>query len=502
MIKELTAKLFNGKKNIVWGIGSKGRCITEYLLDHYINIDFYCDSDMQKQGMKIITKLVLSPEEALNYKEDANFLIATCSEEYSAEIIKLLENKGIKNYIVFDELKCFLDKEITDFHINSLYKVARDSKDKKLIIYGTDFKARKLKNILEILDIPVGYMIDNIEEEYEEGNVSVKPVYDLLEEEAEKTFIVLTGKRDSEKRGILEKLGFNFYQHYNYIDDYRDDFCSWVMDPQLCYNYISDDTKYPGIVKWKSKTGKIVIVTSGGSTTYGGSKVIQGYNFKSWPELLYEILKENGYDVTVINAACGGYRTAQELIKFERDILPFKVDILLQYTGYNDSVLQPEEHKFPFVHHYQQKFIKEAPKYVECVMDQTGEYTLGIDHGPRKEENFVYNVRTINSLCEEFDIKYHCFLQPNLDLKKEKSIEEKEIDWHLGFSRNLDATREFYEKVGYALREKEYVSDITDLFDAYPDVYLDYCHVKEEGNRIIAEHMYKFLLEKGWLTEC
>ena len=39
-----------------------------------------------------------------------------------------------------------------------------------------------------------------------------------------------------------------------------------------------------------------------------------------------------------------------------------------------------------------------------------------------------------------------------------------------------------------ALKNKEYVSDITWLFDCYDDIYLDCCHVTEKGNEIIAEY--------------
>ena len=58
----------------------------------------------------------------------------------------------------------------------------------------------------------------------------------------------------------------------------------------------------------------------------------------------------------------------------------------------------------------------------------------------------------------------------------------------------------FFQKVKEVWTE-DYMIDATDLFDDFGDVYMDFVHVTEKGNEVIAEYMYKFLLEKGWLSK-
>lgn len=496
MLRKTNKMLFDERINIIWGTGNNGKWLSLCLLNKNIYIDMFCDSDPQKQGLRLFNKKVVSPEEALKYKENANFIISTCREEDTKQIVEFLKKNNISNYITADELSCYKHTEIV-FDIFVLFKIVENTRKKEIIIYGTEQKAWQLRQILELMDLSVKYLIDDIEEEYKEENIFVKPVYDLLEESTDSTFIILTGSRDSEKGKILERIGFRFYYNYNYIEDFRDNFDAYIMDPNLGYNYILENENYPGIVKWGRENSKIVIATLGGSTTDG-----YGYKFKSWPQILYELLQKNGYDVTVINAGASGYRTAQELIKLERDVLPFQPHIVLNYTSYNDSVKLSEEYeKFPFVHLYHQDFIKKAAELVNFMGTQKEGYTLGVNHGLRKEENCIRNIRMMKSICEEFNVKYHCFLQPNLFLKKENSRQEKEIEWHIPFGDSKITQEYFYKNVKSALKNKEYVSDITWLFDCYDDIYLDCCHVTEKGNEIIAEYMYNFLIKKGWLLK-
>lgn len=497
MFQRINKILFNDKKNLIWGIGENGKYLSLCFLHQNISIDLYCDSNPENQGMKLLNKKVISPEEALKDKDKYNFLISTGRDEDTEQIIEFLKENEVDNYITWKDLCNYIHVDI-EFSLETLYKIIRDTKGKKVIVYGTDAKAWRLKNLLELLELSVAYMVNDIEKEQERNSIVVKPVYDLLEESLENIFVILTGNRDSKKAKILQKMGLQFYFNYNYIESYRDTSSYWILDPHLGHNYIIDNEEQPGIMKWESRNSDLIIATLGGSTTDGYQ-----YNFKSWPQILHEILEKNGYRVSMINAGCGGYRSSQELIKLERDILPLKPHIVLNYTGFNDAWVWPNNYeKYPFVHMYQQDLIIDAASLINVFDDSKGNgYTFGIGHQLKKEDIFLQNVRMMNSICKEFETKYHCFLQPSLFLKKEYSMNEKELEWHGYNTVQKNSAKKFKEYINEKMNGYKYISDITWLFDDYNDVYLDVCHVTEEGNAIIAEYMYKFLIEKGWLSK-
>lgn len=49
--------------------------------------------------------------------------------------------------------------------------------------------------------------------------------------------------------------------------------------------------------------------------------------------------------------------------------------------------------------------------------------------------------------------------------------------------------RDCYE----AEKKREYIIDLSGIFDDYEDIYMDYAHVNEKGNQIIAAQIYGYL---------
>ena len=397
--------LFNGKKNIIWGCGNNGKKLLLSLLHQNIHVDCFCDSDIQKQDVHLLNKKVISPDEIVQNKENYNILISVGREQDAKEIVDYLTKNGVNNYLTWKDLVTYTYIN-PEFELETLYKVIRDTQNKQVIIYGADRKGFALKSILELLDIRIKYIVDVVNEESVIDNILVKSVYDLIEEDVEETFILIIGSRGGDKAVILEKLGFHFYTNYNYMENYLDTGAIFYLDPHLGHNYVYDSPETPGIMKWGGDKDDLIIVTSGGSTTDGYQ-----YKFKSWPQILYEILQKNGYKVTVINAACGSYKSAQELIKLQRDIIPYQPDIVLSYTGVNDSWDVKEANIYPFVHYYQHTLMEEASKYVEMLgTSQEKGYVLGVKHNLNKEQRLVKNIQIMNAVCKEFQIKFHSFL--------------------------------------------------------------------------------------------
>ena len=214
------------------------------------------------------------------------------------------------------------------------------------------------------------------------------------------------------------------------------------------------------------------------------------------------MLKQSGYEITVINGGCRGYKSSQELVKLLRDVLPMKPDVVISYTGVNDASENrrtKEYDKFPFLNSYQiclEEAIARNVKYEHSVLEVDKNYTLGVESGISRAERFIYNVKAMNGICNEFGIRYLAFLQPCLSLKQGGwSIYEQELLISTEMKQaDFDYVNEFYEMVKKT--PIECLKDISNLFHHYDDVYYDECHVTEKGNEIIAKCIYEVLVRE------
>ncbi|KAI4450899.1 hypothetical protein C823_005436 [Eubacterium plexicaudatum ASF492] len=494
---EIKRILYNGKKNILWGAGQNGVQILLAFAAMGIPVEMFCDSDRTKQRIRILNKRVIMPEKVLENPSEYNFIVTLMNKECSKEITDKLEEQRVKNFIVWNDIKSIVTLNTLGIKVQfrGLYRIIQDSYIRKIVIYGTGKEAAVLKRLLEMLDVKIAYFVDDIESECNQWESQVKPIYDLLyEKEGAIKVIVMSEKKENMK--VLDRMGLAMGRDYSGYDIYTTAVArKYILDPNLGYSFQpkkNGDTM-PGIVQIGD--GKIVIALLGGSTTEG-----EGYSYKSWAELLFDKLTKKGYSVKVLNAGCGGYSTPQELGKLIRDIIPLKPDIIIHYTGVNDSTLAND---YPFVHVYQKRFIAYLAEEVEYQDDWRGtdnKYTLGVKHNRSNDQMFIDNIKMMNIICKGYGIPYLAFLQPCLPAKKEKlSDYGYEVLLHLSYDQKswkpFENTRHFYEKVCEQI--SAYGTDITSLFDGADDVYLDWCHVNEHGNEMIAQYMCEYLIRKG-----
>lgn len=494
---EVKRILYNGKKNILWGAGQNGVRVLLAFASLGIPVAMFCDSDSTKQRVHILNKTVAMPETVLEDQAEYNFIVTTEKEEFSKEITEKLEEQGIKDYLIWNDIKStvVLNNPGLKIELRGLYRIIQDSYIRKLVIYGTGREAAALKRLLEMLDIQIAYFVDDVELGYKQWGREVRPVYNLLYEK-EDTFKVIVMSEKKENIEVLNRMGLVMGKDYsNYYVYTTATAKKYILDPHLGYNFLSaksDDTM-PGIVELGD--GEFVIALLGGSTTDGDA-----YSYKSWGELLFEKLTHEGYSVRILNGGCGGYTTPQELIKLIRDIIPQRPDVIIDYTGVNDSALVND---YPFVHGYQTKlfaYLAEEVKYDDGWRSTDSKYTLGVKHNRHNDQMFIDNIRMMNNICKDYGVLYLAFLQPCLAAKKKEfSDYGYELMLHLSFERGgwkpFEDTRQFYEKVRRSM--SGYAEDITSLLDDADDVYLDWCHINERGNEMIAQYMYEYLTGKG-----
>lgn len=313
-----------------------------------------------------------------------------------------------------------------------------------------------------------------------------KGIEDLIYED---DYLILIQGEVKKAQRLAQNLniwGMREGREYTYLEG--PEFCgrnlsrNQVLDLNLGYTYLMDK-KYTGFyVLGNDNQSDYRIVVLGGSTTDGGA-----YDFKSWVDYLYEKCAEN--DVTIFNGGVAGYTSTQELIKLLRDVLNLSPDLIIVYDGVNDAYenYKRKPYKFP---------------YLENVFSVASGQSLNISTGTfcrDNRESFDIWYDTMELMClisQGKGIRFFSFLQSMLGSKKEtsltlrdktmiagKSITNKEYMSDAGSYRSLARERRIAEV-------HDYMYDLSDIFDE-KDVYLDDCHVFEEGNRIIADKIWE-----------
>lgn len=501
---EIKRKLYNGKKNALWGAGKNGIQVLLAFAAQGIQVDLICDADGKKQGIKVFNKEIVAPEKILEDHTEYNFIVTPGGKEALEEIAGVLDRSGIKDYLVWKDICNMVSLTVLDLSDStriSLYHIIQDSYLRKLVIYGTEREGAVFANLLGMLGVEIAYFVDDgIKTVYTQWGREIRSVYDLLDEK-EGTYKVIVMSEKRKKTYILDKMGLKCGIDYDWHDKYTMSIKRrFILDANLGYSFMSarKEDKMPGIVE--TGDGGFVIALLGGSTTDGGQ-----FPFKSWGEILYGKLSQNGYRVKILNCGCGGYTTSQELIKLIRDIIPLKPDVVIDYTGANDSDYLDVE--YSFVTGYQKHLIQymaENIKYsdarigniiIEGNAKYTDKYILGVNHNNQCFQVFADNIKMMNSICRGYGIEYQAFLQPWMGTKQNKiSRYEYEFILNCGWDSRPEALR-FCEHAWPLV--SEYAENMTSLFDNEPDVYIDYVHVNEHGNEIIAQYMYDYLTERG-----
>lgn len=348
----------------------------------------------------------------------------------------------------------------------------------KIILFGDKRETLNLKKVTQTIG---GYEIAYIASLEEMENVP----YSILKNEEKGSFYVWIVSEDSEKyEQKLKEIGLTKYEEYESITEnpYANQSLKYQLDVHLGYT-LKTDILGGGVSVFGDEQAEntLKIVVLGNSTS--NPKL---FTFKSWIEAFYEILSEDldgKKSVVVYSAAVSGYKSAQELIKLQRDMLSIKPDIVISFSGVNDT----HSNGGTWTNYYQkQMFDCLRENYTSLGgMDISGaEYSEGVITDETPAKKWLRNIRLMHSACKEFGIQYYAFLQPMIG-EKNYDLSEMIVGGDL---KNLKKTScEFIEEVRGLIDQYNYIYDIADLFDEVKDIYMDTAHVVESGNRMIAE---------------
>lgn len=385
----------------------------------------------------------------------------------------------------------------------SLWFLIEDSKQKKIILYSEPKYNTRVKALLKNLDIELAYCIgDN---PYED----VASVYDLLMEDPQNIMVVVakddfaSAEKELKSLGLVRGVNYKNLKHYTFETLGK----PYYYDPVCGYNLYTGEGAYNGFKVFgnPNDTDAVRIVTMGGSTSDAYL-----YAFKSWSEILHEILNENGIKNTVLCGAVSGYSSADELFKIIRDGIALSPDIVINYSGCNDVKLVKD--------HYINAYMKRISGFLEAQNNRLGSRfesnPFGITWGVKSEENedsnyavWFRNQKMIHSVCDGLGIKQLTFHQPNLCNGKSK-LSEYERNYlanicFCGADRqsvavNIDQAVKFRKMAQKDSEKEKWLIDFADIFDDF-DVYVDRLHVNEQGNRIIASNIFEVLKQQQFL---
>lgn len=486
--------LFNKNKNIIYGTGERAVKTFFSLLTLGVYIYSFCDN--KNVGLRLFNKMVLCPDDVLKNYADANIIVANDTNAETLETMEYLNARGVKNCINWKKIGQSVGN--LDIRPSYLYWMIRDSYEKDLIIYGYNPKGRQIQSILKMIDIDIAYFIDDIEVEIS-GSLGkcVKPLGNVLHDKSAIKILVTSEKED--KTYKLDAIGLKRGTDYALVRKYSSLYLDrkHVIDVNIGHNFLSD-THMPGFTEYGNEDDPLIVLL-GNSTTDGSI-----YAIKSWGEKLYELLTKEHIKVHLLNGGVISYKSSQELLKFQRDVLPMRPCAVIHYTGFVDAFPTPRIKKlknYPFIHSYQEMLfagiLDMKPVFDKNVFNISNEYTFGVPDERESYERFMDNIAIMRSICNGFGIGYYSFLQPCLPTKRNiLSCSEQEylLNTSILSDEDMNYIQEFYFNAKKKIGEQK-MTDLTHIFDGLEDIYIDICHVSEQGNQIIAQEIFNVIVK-------
>lgn len=319
------------------------------------------------------------------------------------------------------------------------------------------------------------------------------------------------------------------YDNCSWADEYFKEFgqCGNTQDiPYIGWSRVEYSGKYVNIDEnglrytWNSKNSSndpINIYFFGGSTTWGtGAR--DNYTI---PSLVSKYLFENNINAEVTNYGETGFQNTQETIFLMLELRKETPDIVIFYDGVND-VYSAYQNKMAGVPQHgavlacKNKYINYAVTmytghsyFWQCftylknkVIGTRDKSVHATDNAIENKEElaeevidvYSHNIKMIHALEKEYGFKAYFFWQPCLYTKKHLSETEENLT-----EQQLEISQLYNLGVNHShlkLNEDTSFIDISNIFDNHNEtVFIDWCHLGENGNEIVANKIGKTILE-------
>lgn len=343
------------------------------------------------------------------------------------------ENRKCILYGIESHYTNYWIKLLETFHLS--YEIMEDEEIKEW--YGYE--------VASIYDLPNRYHPENVlvivNKPYEKFPTAVKLLQDYgISMEDENCISIY-------EQFINQKLRYDYF-----------DICAGKLSGSLA------ESKYPGyyiIGEDNPDDYKIMVVGSSSSDA-------TLYTLKSWPEILYELLRRDGKKITLYDGAVSEYYSGQELSKVMRDTRILKPNMIISFSGINDTG----------------EVLRRGKSYVNGVIG---------DNGKNSFEFWLENEKMMQQIASWNGASFYCFAEPQLYQNEHMGKYEKLFTKWRRQNKNVD--QEWKKKVNNIV-EYRWMVDLTGIFDENPEVYFDVCHMKTKGNEIIAQKVYEHIKQE------
>lgn len=487
----------------IYGAGYIGRKLKALLDKRGIRIKGFIDSDSKKENEGISGVKVFGKDILKSLDQTASVIEAG---KYYQEIDLIINelNQSVDTYYYIDTLMERDDKVwvVPDKSFDGVKFFDESFPDEKIYLCGKDDDlVKKYFDLFKLFDYRSIYIAKWAEEclAAEEEICCIEDI--LLEQKRVVVFCDTITLKDLKK---LHNLGLergkdycdvrcNIWEKYSGIQmlDVNLGYTRRMHGCSCCEDTTSQGI-FPGIAVFGNRlTSDYKIAVLGGSTSTSGY-----YWFKSWPEIFYELYCGN--NIVVFNGAVEGYTSSQELIKLMRDIVHLQPDLVIVYDGNNDIARDGTHNIFEI------PYMKTVMEYARGQINSGGESKkqdifCGVPSSESVIDTWLKNIEYMHAICKINNIKFRSFMQPMLFSKPEATSNKEVIvrkKWNFCFSAYEGKVerqmKDFRKCAPEICKTHEYIYDLSHIFDG-KDVYMDHCHVFENGNRIIAEEIFKMV---------
>lgn len=282
-----------------------------------------------------------------------------------------------------------------------------------------------------------------------------------------------------------------------------------ALDPILGYSYSSVN-----IPNWEWKNGLYTRSGDGNLNIgiLGGSTSDLAYS-DSWVDFLSEKVSFKN----IYSGAVSGYNSSQEVFKFIRDLMPYRPEVIISFSGINDiGHIQSKSTIEGRIHHYQrdlfENILRRSEKKIGSYFRSTPSAMnkkaplKSVIYGSKSRlkswELWLENQLIMKSIADGFGIKFISILQPTLGIGnysmndvEYKALHEYSQNFRLLEGKNyLEKTHEFYFEIQRKIaKTHSFVHDFSGIFDNYTELYKDPRHPNSKGNQIISNEISQLI---------
>ncbi len=243
---------------------------------------------------------------------------------------------------------------------------------------------------------------------------------------------------------------------------------------------------------------------------FGGSTIL-GFGSPDWgtiPAYLLEDLKPNFPAVSVTNFGELGWVSTQSVILLIRQLQSGKVpNLVIFYDGANEALSAIDDgHAGDHAGRQRIAMQLEHPMAGALLDSSLAKFLLprieGIERRSRRMvpddrlakdvvDTYLSNYRTVEALASQYGFKFRFFLQPIiLTSRKPLTAEERRMIPEMEYTAPgvPDLITKVYKMVGADAPRLKNLRLLNGVFDARePQLWVDWCHVTPEGNKIVAD---------------